>query len=321
MMLNQSLKLFTLGVGICMPLLFGNFTSGSGDYKDVSNMIENSNVKNIRTNYEDYRNLKDTDIKESIEKYMKYNICDNNFSLPENNDCANNSCLNDAKNCTDASCEKELNDCTENNCVNNNTCDDAKVDKTDKVVVPTDKNKNNDKKEVVIEEKKSEPKKEENNKNDKIVPEKVEKVEEKEKTQKTEPREEANSEIAKLQREVADLVNKERAKEGLAPLKFNIELSKVATIKSQDMIDKNYFSHTSPTYGSPFDMMRSFGIKFSTAGENIAYGQRSAAEVMNGWMNSPGHRKNILSPNYDEIGVGVAKDSNGTIYWTQMFIK
>ena len=87
------------------------------------------------------------------------------------------------------------------------------------------------------------------------------------------------------------------------------------------MKDKGYFSHTSPTYGSPFDMMKNFGISYSYAGENIAKGQRSPQQVMNGWMNSSGHRANILSANFTEIGVGYTVDQNGTTYWTQMFIK
>ncbi|MFT8315497.1 MAG: CAP domain-containing protein [Clostridium sp.] len=120
--------------------------------------------------------------------------------------------------------------------------------------------------------------------------------------------------------EVIRLVNVERSKNGLAPLKANAELSKVAATKAQDMIDKNYFSHTSPTYGSPFDMMKKFGINYTAAGENIAYGQKTPADVMNSWMNSPGHRANILNSNFTEIGVGVAKDKNGTPYWVQMFI-
>ena len=87
------------------------------------------------------------------------------------------------------------------------------------------------------------------------------------------------------------------------------------------MINKGYFSHTSPTYGSPFTMMESFGVKFSAAGENIAMGQQTPEAVMNSWMNSPGHRSNILNPTYTELGVGLAKDSTGKCYWTQMFIK
>lgn len=121
--------------------------------------------------------------------------------------------------------------------------------------------------------------------------------------------------------EVIRLVNVERSKKGLQTLKANWQLSRVARYKSQDMVDKNYFSHTSPTYGSPFRMMESFGVRYSAAGENIAMGQRTPAEVMNAWMNSPGHRNNILSPSFTEIGVGLAKGQNGRYYWTQMFIK
>ncbi|MFZ5966163.1 MAG: SafA/ExsA family spore coat assembly protein [Bacillota bacterium] len=121
--------------------------------------------------------------------------------------------------------------------------------------------------------------------------------------------------------EVVRLVNVERSKVGLKPLKENWELSRVARYKSMDMRDKGYFSHTSPTYGSPFDMMKSFGLQYSYAGENIAMGQKTPAEVVKGWMNSSGHRQNILSENYTEIGVGYAVNSKGTAYWTQMFMK
>ena len=86
------------------------------------------------------------------------------------------------------------------------------------------------------------------------------------------------------------------------------------------MINKGYFDHTSPTYGSPFDMMQQFGISYRSAGENIAMGQRTPQEVMNSWMNSSGHRANILNSSFTTLGVGIAKDANGTIYWTQMFI-
>ncbi|MCX7883643.1 MAG: SafA/ExsA family spore coat assembly protein [Caloramator sp.] len=127
--------------------------------------------------------------------------------------------------------------------------------------------------------------------------------------------------IVGMEDEVIRLVNVQRAKVGLQALTKNWQLCRVARYKSQDMIDKKYFSHTSPTYGSPFTMMQNFGIRFSAAGENIAYGQRTPSEVMNAWMNSSGHRANILSPSYTQIGVGLAKDANGVCYWTQMFIK
>lgn len=127
--------------------------------------------------------------------------------------------------------------------------------------------------------------------------------------------------VKALELRVVTLVNQQRANNGLPALKLNWEVSRVARYKSQDMIDKKYFDHQSPTYGSPFNMMENFGIKFSAAGENIAYGQKTPEAVMNSWMNSPGHRSNILNPTYNQIGVGAAKSSNGTFYWTQMFIK
>ena len=126
--------------------------------------------------------------------------------------------------------------------------------------------------------------------------------------------------FSKEQVEVLNLVNKERKANGLKPLTLNKELSNVANIKSRDMIEKGYFDHTSPTYGSPFDMMKKFNISYNTAGENIAMGQKTHSEVMNSLMNSSGHRANILNSTYTELGVGIQKDSNGTIYWTQMFI-
>ncbi|WP_396327201.1 CAP domain-containing protein [Hydrogenoanaerobacterium sp.] len=124
-----------------------------------------------------------------------------------------------------------------------------------------------------------------------------------------------------MQNRVVELVNKERTSRGLSALTANSKLSDVATLKSQDMADLNYFDHTSPTYGSPFDMMKQFGISYTAAGENIAMGQPTPEKVMEGWMNSDGHRKNILSSSFTQIGVGVVKNSNGQYIWTQMFIK
>jgi uncharacterized YkwD family protein len=123
--------------------------------------------------------------------------------------------------------------------------------------------------------------------------------------------------ISETEQKVIELTNAERRKNGLSDLKADSALSNVAREKSKDMKAKNYFSHTSPTYGSPFDMMRDFGISYNTAGENIAMGQRSPEEVVQAWMNSEGHRKNILNGNFTHIGVGYVKDGN---YWTQMFI-
>lgn len=131
----------------------------------------------------------------------------------------------------------------------------------------------------------------------------------------------ASDNIRALEAEVIRLVNVERARVGRQALVENNELSRIARIKSQDFITNNYFSHNSPTYGSPFNMMRSFGINFTAAAENIAKGQGSAEDAMRNWMNSQGHRANILNSTYNQIGVGVARDSKGVLYWTQMFIK
>ena len=127
--------------------------------------------------------------------------------------------------------------------------------------------------------------------------------------------------VKAIEQEVIRLTNLERQKAGLSPLAHNWELSRVARYKSEDMSNKNYFSHTSPTYGSPFTMIKNFGISYSAAGENIAMGQTTAQAVVQGWMNSSGHRANILSTNFNKIGVGYAKSSSGKIYWTQMFIR
>ncbi|MEK4059301.1 MULTISPECIES: CAP domain-containing protein [Paenibacillus] len=115
--------------------------------------------------------------------------------------------------------------------------------------------------------------------------------------------------------QIVTLVNKERATAGLSPVSALESLNKVAAAKATDMRTNNYFSHTSPTYGSPFDMMATFGVTYRAAGENIAMGQRTPQEVMTAWMNSEGHRANILSANFNYIGVGF--DNN---YWVQEFI-
>ena len=124
-----------------------------------------------------------------------------------------------------------------------------------------------------------------------------------------------SSDSASYASQVVDLVNQERTKAGLKPLTSDSSLTNVALVKAKDMYTNNYFDHTSPTYGSPFDMMKSFGISYTYAGENIAKGQRNPQEVMTAWMNSQGHRENILSPNYTKIGVAYY---NGE--WVQEFI-
>ncbi len=123
--------------------------------------------------------------------------------------------------------------------------------------------------------------------------------------------------IKTIEREVIRLTNLKRQQQGIAPLKANWELSRVARHKSRDMYQKGYFSHTSPSYGSPFNMIKNYGITYRTAAENIAHGQNSASEVVEAWWNSPGHKKNMLNPGLTEVGVGYHANGN---YWTQMFI-
>lgn len=120
---------------------------------------------------------------------------------------------------------------------------------------------------------------------------------------------------------ILKLVNQERRKAGVPDLKLSDKLTQIAYTKAKDMADKNYFSHDSPTYGSPFDMLKHFGVSYSYAGENIAAGQKSAEEVMNSWMNSSGHKANILNKNYTELGVGFYRGGQYGTEWVQLFIK
>ncbi len=126
-----------------------------------------------------------------------------------------------------------------------------------------------------------------------------------------------DSGLSEFEQQVVNLTNEERAKAGLPALEVDTELSKVAQAKSEDMRDNNYFAHNSPTYGSPFDMMNQFGVDYQSAGENIAKGQQTPEEVVNAWMNSEGHRKNIMNGSFTHIGVGYVEEGN---IWTQQFI-
>lgn len=129
------------------------------------------------------------------------------------------------------------------------------------------------------------------------------------------------ADATKQAKQVLELVNKERAKVGAKPLTLSSSLTNIATIKAKDMSDKGYFDHNSPTYGSPFDMLKRFGVQYSSAGENIAAGQKDANEVMNSWMNSSGHRANILKAEYEQIGIGYVEGGRWGTYWVQLFIK
>ncbi|EPD53990.1 CAP domain-containing protein [Paenisporosarcina sp. FSL H8-0542] len=132
------------------------------------------------------------------------------------------------------------------------------------------------------------------------------------------PAAQASGNVSSIEQQVLTLTNQERAKEGLKPLATDAALMDSARAKSADMSKNNYFSHTSPTMGSPFDQMKAKGIQYKAAAENIAMGQKTAAEVVKGWMESPGHRANIMNGTYTHIGIGY--DANGN-YWTQQFIQ
>lgn len=121
------------------------------------------------------------------------------------------------------------------------------------------------------------------------------------------------------EKEVFDLINKQRTNNGLQALKVDEELQKVARIKAQDMVDNNYFAHESPTYGSPFDMMKSFKISYRTAGENIAANSSNSGAVT-AWMNSSGHKANILNSNFNYTGIGVVSSSKYGKIFVQQFI-
>lgn len=128
-----------------------------------------------------------------------------------------------------------------------------------------------------------------------------------------------NSEINSDEQEVFKLVNQQRTNNGLQALKIDNEVQKVARIKAQDMVNNNYFSHNSPTYGSPFDMLNSFKVSYKTAGENIA-GNSSNSAAVTAWMNSPGHKANILNGNFNYTGIGVVNGSKYGKIYVQMFL-
>lgn len=125
--------------------------------------------------------------------------------------------------------------------------------------------------------------------------------------------------LTKDELEVFNLINEQRTKNGLSALKINSEVQNVARIKAQDMVKNNYFLHTSPTYGSPFDMLNSFKVSYKTAGENIA-GNSSNSAAVTAWMNSSGHKANILNSSFNYTGIGVVNGSKYGKIYVQMFI-
>jgi len=129
----------------------------------------------------------------------------------------------------------------------------------------------------------------------------------------------SNLDMTKDEETIFNLVNEARKTAGLSELKLDKELLRVARIKSQDMVDNNYFSHNSPTYGTPFQMIKNFGIKYTSAGENIA-GHSTAKAAFDAWMNSSGHKANILGNSFNYTGIGVVNSPKYGLILTQMFI-
>lgn len=124
-------------------------------------------------------------------------------------------------------------------------------------------------------------------------------------------------EFSVMQTEMLNYINAERAKANLAPLVLDKELSAGAYIKSKDMAINNYFSHNSPTYGSPFKMMKDRGISYRMAAENIAK-NTSVKGAHNAFMNSSGHRANILNSGFGKLGLGIYQEGK-YLYITQWF--
>ncbi len=121
------------------------------------------------------------------------------------------------------------------------------------------------------------------------------------------------------EKELLKLINNERKKYGLEELKFDAELQRVAKAKAMDLVENNYFAHNSPTYGTPFEMMKSFKITYNTAGENLA-GNSSLSGAVTAWMNSEGHRANILNNTFNYTGIGIVESKTYGKILVQMFI-
>lgn len=121
------------------------------------------------------------------------------------------------------------------------------------------------------------------------------------------------------EKEVFNLINTQRTNNGLSALKVDDEVQRVARIKAEDMVSNNYFSHNSPIYGSPFDMLKSFKISYKTAGENIAANSSNSGAVTS-WMNSSGHKANILNSSFNYTGIGVVSSSKYGKIFVQIFV-
>ena len=122
-----------------------------------------------------------------------------------------------------------------------------------------------------------------------------------------------------MKQQMLELVNIERINAQLLPLTLNEQATRAAQRKADDMLLRNYFSHISPIYGSLYELLSQFDVQFSSAAENLAKGSKTAESTMELWMNSEGHRKNILNPVFTGLGAGYT-EGNNTTYWVQIFI-
>lgn len=181
----------------------------------------------------------------------------------------------------------------------------------------TPRNEQTKQEEITVVQKEDEIEKKEENTEEQPKETAQEETPQKEETPQTTPTI-PSYELSDFEWEVVQLTNAEREKQGLPKLQVDSSLSYVAKKKSEDMVTNQYFAHNSPVYGSVFDMLNEFGIYYTYAGENLAYGYATPESVVSAWMNSEGHRKNILNTNYTHIGVGYVKEGH---YWTMHLIR
>lgn len=126
--------------------------------------------------------------------------------------------------------------------------------------------------------------------------------------------------VTAQEQKILNLLNQDRAKNGLPALTLDAELSRIARIKSCDMNDNGYFAHESPTWGNAAAMLKAFGYPYNGVGENIAH-HATVEKAEAAFMSSSGHRSNILGSQWTRVGIGVCVDKNGFVYVTQLFVR
>lgn len=247
-----------------------------------SNIITQILNKSNHSNVSD--KLKDIDFSEILNKLMSGGCAAQNGANNNNNSCPNGSCDDKNTACTNGSCDKKDPICPDGNC-----------DKTD-TNCPGGNCANN------------------NTQNNNTKPSVNDNTQNNNQSAKKDTATVTMSEYAS---EVVRLVNQERAKNGLSALTVDAKVQAAAEVRAKEQA--TVFSHTRPNGTSCFTALQESGAKYNVAGENIAMGQTTPEQVMKDWMNSQGHRENILKSNFSRIGVGIYKDASGRLYWAQMF--